>query len=191
MPGSRDRLEGSGKLSEETIREEGFAIFKQGSLRRLSPTHYVAKSKENNGWNIIELKDGKWLCDCGGDGTMCPHLYATQFHRYASKEKQESVDEGHLKCRYCGSIDIAGCGFRYGARGISRRFVCHDCLRKFSVPYANISADSKTQELAWLLNQVGQLTTKLTDVLQEMHSKLELLIAKNPINPVQLERYTP
>jgi hypothetical protein len=134
------------------------------------------KSQEGNGWNLVELREGKWICDCGVNGPACPHLYAAQFHRYGSKEKQEDLDEAHLKCRYCSSIDIAGCGFRYGARGISRRFVCHDCLRKFSIPYTNVSAESKTQELTWLLNQVGQLTTKLTDLIQAINAKLEIVV---------------
>jgi hypothetical protein len=154
-------------LNDDILREEGFTIFKNGSLRRLSPTHYVVKSPESDGWHLIELKEGKWICDCVVDGATCAHLYAAQFHRYASKEKQEDFDEAHLKCRYCSSVDVASCGFRYGARGISRRFICHDCMRKFSIPYTNISAESKPQELAWLLNQVGQLTTKLTDLLLE------------------------
>ncbi len=175
-------------MTEDTLREEGFTIFKNGSLRRLSPTHYVVRSPESNGWHLIELKEGKWICDCVVDGATCPHLYAAQFHRYGSREKQKGFDEAHLKCRYCSSIDIAGCGFRYGARGISRRFVCHDCLRKFSIPYTNISAESKPQELAWLLNQVGQLTTKLTDLLREINAKLEIMIETKPVEATQLER---
>jgi hypothetical protein len=171
-------------LNEDALRDEGFTILKNGMLRRLSPTHYVVKSQESNGWQLIELKDGKWICDCQPDGATCSHVYATQFHRYASKEKQDDFDEAHLKCRYCSSIDIAGCGFRYGARGISRRFVCQDCLRKFSIPYTNISAESKPQELAWLLNQVGQLTTKLTDLLQEINAKVETLITAKSADPV-------
>lgn len=163
-------------LNEDTPREEGFAIFKNGLLRRLSPTHYVVKTEKSSRWNLIELKDGKWACDCNASGATCPHVCATQFHRYASKERSEELDEAHLKCRYCSSIDIAGCGFRYGARGISRRFICHDCLRKFSIPYTNNSSESKPQELTWLLNQVGQLTATLTTVLQEMNAKLETLL---------------
>lgn len=49
-------------------------------------------------------------------------------------------------------------------------------MRKFSIPYTNTSVESKPQELTWLLNQVGQLTTKLTDLLQEINVKLEGLI---------------
>lgn len=172
-------------MSEDTLREEGFAIFKNGLLRRLSSTHYVVKSQEGDRWHLIELNGGKWACDCQIDGTTCPHLYAAQFHRYASKGRQDDLDEAHVKCRYCGSIDVAGCGFRYGARGISRRYVCHDCTRKFSIPYTNTSADSKPQELVWLLNQVGQLTSKLTDLLQEMNVKLETLIATQSLGPLQ------
>jgi hypothetical protein len=169
-------------LSEDTLREEGFAIFKTGTIRRLSPTHYVVKAQSANGWNLVELKDGVWTCDCNLTGKPCVHAYSTQLHRYASKDKQTEPNESHLKCRYCSSIDIAGCGFRYGARGISRRIVCHDCMRKFSIPYTNTSAESKPEELAWLLNQVGQLTSKLTDLLQEMDDKLGTLIEKKKLN---------
>lgn len=49
-------------------------------------------------------------------------------------------------------------------------------MRKFSIPYTSTSAESKPQELTWLLNQVGQLTSKLTDLLQEMNAKLETLM---------------
>ena len=177
---SCDCSERGHKLTDHTFREEGFTIFKNGSVRRLSSTHCVVKSQE--------LKDGKWLCDCQTDAATCPHLYAAQFHRYASKEKQDNFDEAHLKCRYCSSLDIASCGFRYGARGISKRFVCRDCLRKFSIPYTNISTESKPQELTWLLNQVGQLTSKLMDLLQEISAKLETMIATESPYLLQPER---
>ena len=146
-------------------------------MRRLSPNHYVARNLGAEAWQVVELKNGKWECDCEAGKSFCPHLYATELNRSTSKLQSDLIDESHLKCRYCGSLDVTGCGFRYGARGISKRFVCHDCLRKFSIPYTNISADSKTQELGWLLNQVGQLTTKLTNLLQEINSRLEVLIA--------------
>jgi hypothetical protein len=55
-------------------------------------------------------------------------------------------------------------------------------MRKFSIPYTNTSAESKPEELAWLLNQVGQLTSKLTDLLQEMDDKLGTLIEKKKLN---------
>lgn len=126
------RPRGGCTLSEESIREEGFAIFKNGILRRLSPTHYVVKSQTANGWHLVELKDGIWTCDCNMDGAPCAHAYSTQLHRYASSQPQENSDEAHLRCRYCASIDIAGCGFRYGSRGISRRYLCHDCQALFT-----------------------------------------------------------
>lgn len=178
-------------MSEDKSREEGFEIFRRGLVRRLSSTHYVAKNAPGETWNLIELKDGRWNCDCNSNEDLCEHLHAAQLLRTTSRLPTEQIDEAHLKCRYCGSIDIAGCGFRYGARGISRRFVCHDCLRKFSIPYTNVSAESKTQDLAWLLNQVGQLTSKLTDLLQEINGKLEPLITTSSLEPIQPERHVP
>jgi hypothetical protein len=164
-------------LSEDEIRKKGFEIFKTGLIRRLSPTHYVVKILGAEAWQLVELRDGKWKCDCEASESFCVHLYAAQLNRSTSKLQPDLIDESHLKCRYCGSIDVASCGFRYGARGISKRFICHDCLRKFSIPYTSISTNSRAQELAWLLNQVGQLSTKLTELLQEINVKLETLIA--------------
>ncbi len=164
-------------MNEDTLREEGFAIFKNGMVRRLAPTHYVVKSQGSNGWHLIELKDGKWGCDCQSDGPACSHLYATQFHRYASQDKQEDFDEAHLKCRYCGSIDIARCGFRYNARGIARRFRCNDCQRKFSIPHVQNRTESKPAEIVWLINEVGMLITRLNDLLSELNSKLDQTVS--------------
>lgn len=168
-------LGGGSALSEESTREEGFAIFKNGTLRRLSPIHYVVKSQSGSGWNLVELKDGIWTCDCNLVGTPCAHVYSTQLHRYASRQKREEPGESHLKCRYCASIDIAGCGFRYGARGISRRYVCRDCQRKFSIPYVHSNPDNKPNELSWLLNEVGMIVSKLNELISQLNLKVDSL----------------
>jgi hypothetical protein len=159
-------------LSEENIRETGFELFKTGTVRRLSPTHYVVKAQSANAWNLVELKDGVWTCDCNPTGTPCVHVYATQLDRYGSKAKEETSDESHVKCRYCSSIDVAACGFRYCARGISRRYFCRDCHRKFSIPFVQ-SNTSKPTELAWLLNEIGFLLTKLNETVSRVNSKLD------------------
>ncbi len=169
---------GGCQLSEESIREEGFDLFKSGTVRRLSPTHYVVKSQTATSWHLVELKDGAWTCDCNSDGTPCAHIYSTQLHRYASKQGQEKPDEAHLKCRYCRSIDITGTGFRYGARGISRRYFCRDCLRKFSIPYVQVDPNRKPNEIAWLVNEVGMLTTRLTTLISELNTRMENLGAE-------------
>jgi hypothetical protein len=176
--GARDHSpSGEDALSEERIREEAFNLFKTGTVRRLSSTHYVVKAQNAIGWNLVELKDGVWMCDCNSDRSPCSHVYSTQLHRYALRQVEENPDESHLKCRYCGSIDIAGCGFRYGARGISRRYFCRDCERKFSVPYVQASIDNKPNELAWLLNETGMLITRLTEVLVQLNARLTSTLA--------------
>jgi hypothetical protein len=164
---------GDSALSEESIREQGFAIFKTGIIRRLSPTYYVVKSQFASGWNLVELKDGVWTCDCNTGGFPCAHIYSTRLYRYASRQEQEESNETHLKCRYCGSIDVAGCGFRYGARGISRRYLCRDCQRKFSIPYVQAGPDNKPSELVWTLNEVGMIVTKLTELISQLNLKLD------------------
>ena len=160
-------------MSEENIRDEGFDIFKNGTVRRLSTNHYVVKTQSANGWNLVELKDGIWTCDCNPTSKPCPHVYSTQLHRYASREREQEQDETHLKCRYCSSIDIASCGFRYGARGIARRYFCRDCQRKFSIPYVHANHDNKPNELAWLLNELGMLITRLNQLISQLDMKLD------------------
>jgi DNA-directed RNA polymerase subunit RPC12/RpoP len=160
-------------MFEDKVREEGFEIFKSGLVRRLSPTHFVVKLSEASGWQIVELHNGRWTCDCGSSTDSCVHLYAAQLKRSTSKLQPEQVDEAHLKCRYCGSLDVARCGFRYNERGIARRYRCNDCQRKFSLPYLEKSGDHF--ELGWLVNEIGMLTLKLTELLSEMNTRLELL----------------
>jgi predicted RNA-binding Zn-ribbon protein involved in translation (DUF1610 family) len=159
-------------LSEDMIRNQGFEIFKNGRTRRLSPTHYVIKAPTASGWQLVELKNGKWTCDCG-NGEFCVHLYAAQLHRSTSKLQPENVDKTHLKCRHCGSLDIARCGFRYNARGIARRYKCNDCQRKFCIAHIQRGLDGWPSETVWLLNEIGMLTSKLTELVAHLNEIME------------------
>jgi hypothetical protein len=161
-------------LSEDAIRNEGFAIFKNGLVRRLSPTHYVVRESTDQAWRLVELKHGRWLCDCdSANRDLCVHLYAAQLHRSTAKlMRDDQVDEAHLKCRYCGSLDVARCGFRYNTRGIARRYFCHDCQRKFSIPHVENTLPGKPAELLWLLNEVGMLISRLTDLVYELEGRV-------------------
>jgi hypothetical protein len=163
---------GCNALREDPIRERGFELLKTGTVRRLSASHYVVKAQSATGWNLVELKDGAWTCDCNPTGTPCAHVYAMQLHRYGFKAEEQTSDESHIKCRYYSSIDVAGCGFRYGARGIARRYFCRECHRKFSIPYVQ-SNPNKPNELAWLLNEVGFLLTRLNEVVSRLNSTFE------------------
>jgi len=160
-------------LSDET-RKEGFEIFKKGLARRLSPTHYAARRENDQGWQLVELKQGKWTCDCGGtNGEWCAHVYAACLQRSTAKLQPEPIDEEHLKCRYCSSPDIARCGFRYNSRGIARRYKCNDCLRKFSIPHVQSQVQAKPSELTWLISEIGMLASKLSELLSELNDHME------------------
>jgi predicted RNA-binding Zn-ribbon protein involved in translation (DUF1610 family) len=160
-------------MFEDKVREEGFEIFKSGLVRRLSPTHFVVKGLEAIAWQIVELRNGRWTCDCESNTDNCVHLYAAQLNRSTSKLQPEQMDEAHLKCRYCGSPDIARCGFRYNSRGIVRRYRCNDCQRKFSIPHIRTDATVKPTELVWLVNEVGMLISKLNDLIDQLNSTIE------------------
>jgi hypothetical protein len=160
-------------MFEDKVRAKGFEIFKKGLVRRLSPTHYVVKTPTAEAWQLVELKNGRWVCDCPAELQPCVHLYAAQLHRSTSNLQPEQIDEAHLKCRYCSSPDVARCGYRYNSRGIVRRYRCNDCQRKFSVPHVE-NWNNKPLELIWLFNEVQMLTERLAGLLDELSSKLEL-----------------
>ena len=165
-------------VSEDKNREEGFQLFRKGLVRRLSSTHYVAKVVADEGWKLIELRDGKWNCDCSSKEPPCAHLHAAQLLRTTSRLPAYQIDEAHLKCRYCSSPDIARCGFRYNSRGIVRRYRCNDCQRKFAIPFVRTKEQgtpSASPELAWLLTEIGMLTSKLTELLSELNGRMELI----------------
>jgi predicted RNA-binding Zn-ribbon protein involved in translation (DUF1610 family) len=164
----------------DEVRKEGFEIFKKGLVRRLSSNHFVAKTASAVGWQIVEIKQGKWICDCGTGDEWCIHLYAAYLHRTTSKIQPEPLDESHLKCRYCGSPDIARCGFRYNARGIARRYRCNDCQRKFSIPHVENTLLAKPAEVLWLVNEVGMLISKLTDLVFELNNRILMVSEEQP-----------
>jgi hypothetical protein len=50
---------------------------------------------------------------------------------------------------------------------------CSDCQRKFSIPHVQSGLTTRPSELIWLLNEIGMLTSKLTDLLAEVNDKME------------------
>jgi hypothetical protein len=51
----------------DEVRKEGFEIFKNGLVRRLSPTHYIVRASTAEAWRLVELKNGRRICDCGAE----------------------------------------------------------------------------------------------------------------------------
>lgn len=168
-------------VSDE-IRKEGFEIFKKGLVRRLSPTHFVAKTGSVDGWQLIELKDGRWICDCKHSNASCVHTYAALLQRSTVRLQPDSNDQVSLKCRHCSSQDVRGCGLRFNLRGVMKRYFCNECHRKFSLRY--VERSSEHFELGWLLNEIGMLTMKLTELLSDMNARLEILTSIPQNNPL-------
>jgi len=169
----------------------GYKIFREGAVRRFSPSLFAARREDGEGWFLVELKEGNWVCDCNstlasGNTPHCAHVYAallsSAMHRVSLEESCETAEEKPLKCRYCGSLDISRVGFRYNARGISRRYLCNECRRKFSVPYvepqAALGVPSGT---LWLLSQVAMLTSKLNDLLRDLDQRVSSAKRLDPL----------
>ena len=60
-----------------------------------------------------------------------------------------------------------------------KRYLCLDCEKKFSIPYVGRSTGHL--ELGWLLNEIGMLTTKLTELLSDLNSHMELIASQRQI----------
>jgi hypothetical protein len=167
--------------SDAPFNDVGYRIFKDGLVRRFNPTLFAVRKEDKKGWFLVELRDGQWACDCGaGDasGTLgnCPHVYAALLssatQRVELEESSEVAEERPIRCRYCGSPDISKVGFRYNARGISRRYLCNECRRKFSVPYVEPHAvHGLPSGTLWLLTQVAMLTSKLNELLSDLEER--------------------
>lgn len=170
------------RVDGEVGNQLGYRLFREGSVRRFNPCLFAVRREDRKGWYLVELKNGKWVCDCISEGSKsaadeCAHIYAALLSSATdhidSEESSETSEERPIKCRYCGSPDISRVGFRYNARGISRRYLCNECRRKFSVPYVEpqgaIGLPSGT---LWLLSQVAMLTSKLNDLLKDLEDRI-------------------
>ncbi|GEM_PF-1577460 len=177
---SIDKTHGN-TISDETSRL-GYKLFREESVRRFNPSLFAVREETGKGWFLVELKEGRWTCDCSAQSTndnmdYCAHVYAallsSAVRRTESEESSETFEERTIKCKYCGSPDYSRVGYRYNAHGIARRYFCNECRRKFSVPYvepqATLGAPSGT---LWILSQVAMLTSKLNDLLRDLDEKI-------------------
>jgi transposase-like protein len=160
----------------------GYKLFREESVRRFNPSLFAVRREDGKGWFLVELKEGRWTCDCNAQNTndhmdYCAHVYAallsSAVRRTEAEELSDTFEERTIKCRYCGSPDCSRVGYRYNSHGIARRYLCNECRRKFSVPYvepqATLGAPSGT---LWLLSQVAMLTSKLTDLLRDLDERI-------------------
>jgi len=156
-----------------TLQQEGFTIYRTNKVKRLSPTQFLVKTETGIGSFLVELRDGAWNCDCDPQLDDCQHRYAARLSANVARLVEDENEESKLKCRYCGSIDVSRCGFRYNAYGISRRYRCNECQRKFSIKYSDGSCSSRVpSEMIWLLSEIGMILTKLEDLIERAGSNL-------------------
>jgi len=158
-----------------TLEQEGFAIYRANKVKRISPTQFLVRTETDIGSFLVELRDGGWHCDCSSELDDCKHRYAARLSSNVAIFVQDEPEESQLKCRYCGSLDVSRCGFRYNAYGISRRYRCNECQRKFSIKYSDGSYSSRVpSEMTWLLSEIGMILTKLEDLIERAGSSLSL-----------------
>jgi transposase-like protein len=148
------------------LNQKGFELFKANKVRRINPTHFLVKTENGIGSFVVELQEGKWVCNCNQKLEECEHRYAIRLAAVSQRLQEEPSDDSKLVCRYCGSPDISRCGFRYNAYGISRRLRCNECLRKFSVKYTDSSVGPS--EMTWLIAEVGTVLTKLEELIDRV-----------------------
>jgi hypothetical protein len=165
-------------LDQET-KKRGFDLYAtEGTVRRLTPYITAVKTGIEGHW-IVEQKEDKWTCDCinGVKSGICEHIYAAQLAQMAKRGFQKTIappEEPAMKCKHCGSPALRRVGLEYSTRGISQRYYCNDCKRKFQV---RIIASERTAkklppEALWLLAKIGYEVTRLNELLLQLDSKL-------------------
>jgi hypothetical protein len=154
-----------------SLGRRGFEIFRANRVRRLGPTVFLVNTESGVGSFIVELQDGNWVCDCDGQLNECEHRYAARLCAATSRTLAMEEDEPQLRCRYCGSLDVSSCGYRYNAYGIRKRYQCNECLRKFSVRYVERKDQGgPPSEIVWVLSEVGMILNKLEALLEKLSS---------------------
>jgi transposase-like protein len=152
-----------------SIKEKGFEIFRSGRIRRLTPTQFLIPNNADNGSYLIEIQDGKWLCDCNPQVEECEHRFAAQLACATIRASIGETEERTLKCRFCGSPDVSACGYRYNAYGISKRMRCNECLRKFSIKQTTRGDyQGIPSETIWLLSEIGMVLNKLENLIENL-----------------------
>ena len=167
---------------DNRVNQLGYRLFREGSVRRFNPSLFAVRREDGVGWFLVELKEGRWMCDCNtanvnDNVATCPHVYAVLLssatNRICSEDSHETMEERSFRCRHCASPDIRKAGFRYNSRGISRIYFCNECHRKFSVSYVEPQAAlGAPSGVLWLLSQVAMLTSKLNDLLRELDERI-------------------
>ena len=156
---------------ENSLRQKGFELFKANKVRRLGPTVFLVKSETDVGSFLAEVHDGNWLCDCNRNLQQCEHRYAAQLCAATSRIPAMEENEPQLRCRYCGTLDVSSCGYRYNAYGIKKRYRCNECLRKFSVRYVERKDQGgPPSEIAWVLSEIGMILNKLEALMEKLSS---------------------
>lgn len=175
----------------DRIKKLGFELFTNGSVRRLTTNIFTVKSRSEGSY-VIENKEGHWTCDCPGhnqENEFCEHIYASQLNRSSNKKWDKEIEpfsESSLKCRFCGSPDLRRAGFRFGVRGLKRRYFCNECERKFSIRIVESQQEINNipKEVVWLLGEVGIQVSRLNELLMRLDSKLTRYLANEQIgNP--------
>ena len=150
-----------------SLTQVGFDFYRDGKVKRLSPTQFMVKTETGVGSFLVQLEGNIWTCDCNPTLNDCSHRYAAKISASTMRPLDNQTNEVNIKCRYCGSVDISACGFRYNAYGISKRYRCNECLRKFSIKYLGHSDRSQPpSEVIWLLAEIGMILTKLEDLIE-------------------------
>jgi hypothetical protein len=157
-------------LSEDSGGDEsakhGFEIYRASKVTRLGPNQFLVRTDSGVGSFFVERVDGGWKCDCGPGLSYCAHRHAARLCAAGSTVPLND-DAPEAKCRYCGSMDVSRCGFRYNSYGIARRYRCNECMRKFSLKYTDAAFTSRLpSEMMWLLAEIGMVLNKLEDLME-------------------------
>jgi len=121
----------------------GFAILAQSRQIEQKELHtFKVRSQSGNGQYVVTNGVG-WDCSCPDHvyrQVECKHIIAVRFWLELKKKiEKESLFQLQnefveaTECKFCGSSNIIKRGIRRNKKGITQRYECKDCQRRFTV----------------------------------------------------------
>ncbi len=155
-------------------RTPALAIVARGDqIHALSPTRYEVSSQSRPGRKyLITIRRDAWSCSCAYhrlSRRACIHILAIRYREgFAAPADPDGKPP---ECAYCGRGDVIRFGRRHNRCDIARRYLCHDCGRRFTVRAGGLRLrhDSRTVGLALDLLFRGLSLRKVSQHLDQAY----------------------
>ncbi|MGD0175730.1 MAG: IS6 family transposase [Candidatus Bathyarchaeia archaeon] len=163
--------------------QRALAIYAKGNqIKRVDGSTYKVKSQSGNGWHLVTKKGEEWSCECP-DHTYrqvaCMHIQSTLFSltlRDSIITSPDTIPRSEEtepnECTYCHSSRIVKRAIRRNLRGLTQRYWCKACNRRFVVDlgFSRMKASPQVITASLDLFFKGVSLRKITDHVKQFYN---------------------